>query len=404
MRHINSHGPTFLPIVICIVAIFILCGCASHEPGAIFTRDSVSVPVFVVTDRKPINSDSTDFGAARSTDLSYAAINVEIPKGHWTGQLGESSWKTKPFLHGSGPFWTQVSEQLAKSQRHSVLVFVHGFNVPFRDAVLNAAQVHYDLGFDGPIVLYSWPSQGTPDKYLADEDSAYSTVDHLHLFLSDLVSNCAVKAPAASTSPANPIHIDLIAHSMGCRALTLALLDMRCDCQAAETTPFDQVILAAPDVDAYRFRYQDIQKLRPPATSIAGAVEGTSQKTGLPVMRGLTIYGSSEDLAIRASKMIHSDARLGEGKQDIVVVPGAETIDASRVDTGTLGDFFRHSYWSDSPAVIRDIAAVLNDQRPGSPARSAQLKPITKKDADHKTVGTYWDLKPLSKTDIGHGE
>ena len=54
----------------------------------------------------------------------------------------------------------------------NVLVFVHGFNVTLEAAVARAAQVAEDMPFDGPVIAFSWHSQGQTEAYLADERSA----------------------------------------------------------------------------------------------------------------------------------------------------------------------------------------------------------------------------------------
>ena len=47
------------------------------------------------------------------------------------------------------------------------MVFIHGFNVPFEDAIYRTAQLAHDLDFDGAPILYSWPSRGTMLGYVA---------------------------------------------------------------------------------------------------------------------------------------------------------------------------------------------------------------------------------------------
>jgi hypothetical protein len=60
------------------------------------------------------------------------------------------------------------------------------------------------------------------------------------------------------------------------------------------------------------------------------------------------------------------DPRAGDSSNDLVVVPGIETIDVSNVDTSLLG----HSYYGDSPTVLTDLKDLLlhlqpADQRAG---------------------------------------
>lgn len=41
-----------------------------------------------------------------------------------------------------------------------IIVFVHGFNVGFEEAILRAAQLKYDLKFPGRVVTFTWPAGG----------------------------------------------------------------------------------------------------------------------------------------------------------------------------------------------------------------------------------------------------
>jgi esterase/lipase superfamily enzyme len=62
------------------------------------------------------------------------------------------------------------------------MVFVHGYNVPFADAVFKAAQIAYDANFLGTTIVFSWPSAGQPLKYDYDRESAnFSSGDLFNL-------------------------------------------------------------------------------------------------------------------------------------------------------------------------------------------------------------------------------
>ena len=50
-----------------------------------------------------------------------------------------------------------------------VLMFVHGYNNSFEDAMKKAAQVKMDMPWKGPIVAFSWPSYGDAINYFGDE-------------------------------------------------------------------------------------------------------------------------------------------------------------------------------------------------------------------------------------------
>lgn len=53
-----------------------------------------------------------------------------------------------------------------------------------------------------------------------------------------------------------------------------------------------------------------------------------------------TLYASSVDKAILASKVIHKHPRAGDADVELVIVDSVDTVDATAVDTSFMG----HSY------------------------------------------------------------
>ena len=87
-----------------------------------------------------------------------------------------------------------TAPQLRNSVRYrgQALIFVHGFNVSFDNALFRAAQIAYDLNFDGPGVSFSWPSRGQAGTlgsilairhYPYDRESADETVQYFVDFI-----------------------------------------------------------------------------------------------------------------------------------------------------------------------------------------------------------------------------
>lgn len=227
-----------------------------------------------------------------------------------------------------------LGEQLDAAGQPDVMVFIHGFNVDFESAVLRTAQIAVDLPFHGVPICYSWPSQGTLLGYPIDENNAAWTVGHLKEFLVDLVDH----------SDAKSIHV--VAHSMGNRAMTAAMQQIAYQHPGAEPI-FDRVVLAAPDVDADLFR----KDLAATLTDVAKQV---------------TLYASSDDQALVASKKVHGYPRAGESGDRLVIVPGIDTIDVSGIDLSLLG----HSYYGDSEPILKDLYDVLLSKLP-APQRSS---------------------------------
>jgi esterase/lipase superfamily enzyme len=234
--------------------------------------------------------------------------------------------------------------------RNEALVFVHGYNVAFEDAARRTAQLVHDLGYQGVPAFYSWPSVGKTWPYTWDEDSVGWTVPHLKEFLERLIRDGKLKV------------VHLIAHSMGNRCLAEALL--RLEGSTLGGQPFDQCVLAAPDIDADRFR-----------NDIAPGLVGRVQR--------LTLYASSRDRALWWSKLAHRYPLAGDAGLGIVVVDGMESVDASRLKT----DYFGHSYYGDSKPVIADLEQIVDYHLPAAKRRGMRPKPIG-------ATRLYWEFNP----------
>jgi esterase/lipase superfamily enzyme len=268
---------------------------------------------------------------------------VSIPKDHQIGQLESPSILSlevneDPEKHvvlmsvkqeEPDTFYEQLRQRVAESQQREAFVFVHGYNVTFENAARRTAQMAHDLKFDGAPIFYSWPSQGGLLQYTVDETNVVWTVPHLKDFL----------LAVAKKTDARRVH--LIAHSMGNRALTAALAQLATESKDGQTPLFHEVLLTAPDIDADIFR-----------RDIVPAIIKTASR--------VTLYASSHDAALEASKQVHGYPRAGESGDNIIVIPGIDTIDVSAVDTSLVG----HSYYGDSDTVLVDMAQLLHEQKP----------------------------------------
>jgi esterase/lipase superfamily enzyme len=255
----------------------------------------------------------------------------------------------KAVIASKDQFFSDLVARVHQSSASSAFVFVHGYNVTFEDAARRTAQIAYDLGFDGAPTFYSWPSRGSTAAYTVDEQNIEWAQANLKGFLDDFFAR----------SDAQSVY--LIAHSMGNRALTRAVASLMSNKPALQGR-LRELILTAPDIDADVFK-RDI------APALAA--------TGRPV----TLYASSKDLALIASKKVHGYARAGDSGQGLVVVPGIETVDATWVDTSLVG----HFYFAEARSVLSDLFYLIRegkraDQRFG-------LRPV------EVPAGRYWEFK-----------
>ncbi|MDX1948125.1 MAG: alpha/beta hydrolase [Pirellulaceae bacterium] len=304
--------------------------------------------------------------------VEVGICSVTIPKIHKTGELETPSilklevredvskhvTVQKIERLADEAFYQQLQARVGASPERELFVFVHGFNVSFEDAARRTAQIHKDLKFPGAPVFFSWPAH---DKfvltYKADEGNVEWAVPHLKKFLLDVTRHSGAKS------------IHLIAHSMGNRALTGALGELQAELRG-ESRLFNQVILAAPDIDAKRFR--DV---------IAPAMTRTAER--------ITLYASARDEALMASQLLHRGPRAGDAGRGLVVMPGIETIDVTPIDTSPWG----HTYYGSSDPVLRDLSKVLLEA--AKPTDRNWLAP-----ADHGGL-PYWVFTPIAATAQG---
>jgi esterase/lipase superfamily enzyme len=228
-----------------------------------------------------------------------------------------------------------VRRALAETQSRSVLVFVHGYNVSFEDALVRVAQLTADLDFDGVPVLFTWPSQGSLSGYVRDQQNARNSGYHFARFLRDVVPGLEAD------------RVSVVGHSMGSEVVARGIVRLAGDTVAPVLA---QLVLAAPDLDVRLFRREVLPLV--PARA-----------------KRLTLYASDDDEALRASAVLNGVWRLGLGGDSLVVQPEFDTIDASRVK----GDALQHTLFG-NPSLIADLQALLAGDVPPTNRRLLELK------------------------------
>ncbi|NTV17269.1 MAG: alpha/beta hydrolase [Chlorobiaceae bacterium] len=318
--------------------------------------EPVLVKVYFATNRKSSDHGQERFsGEPDTAGFSLGMAEVTIPVAlHRKGVVEQKKWweplrdKDDPRRYVVLGRVDSLSQELFSSYLSSgpdfsgeLLVFLHGYNVTFEDAVRHAAQFAYDLRFNGPVVLYSWPSLGSLAGYCADEERAFLSSGPLADFLQLLADG-----------PWKKVHI--LAHSMGNRVMLYGLSGNAWP----KSSTLGQVVFVAADVYVETFR-QLFPKIR--------------EKGSL-----YTSYASKSDRALLLSSILHKADRIGIAKGDPFVIDGMETIDATKVDTGFLG----HGYFAEKASVITDLADLIGKGLPAS--RRNLYQPPSK---------LYWDFK-----------
>ena len=280
---------------------------------------------------------------ATVSPLSYGRALVTIPGTHTPGSLElPTVWKLQfqpdPTRHftlraveplGLDAARAEMTKRLAAAPSKAILLYVHGYNMSFAETAMRTAQLAHDLGFPGLPFFFSWPSAGQVTGYLRDAESAQLSEDAFDQVLDDL-----------SRLAAGEVYV--IAHSMGSRLVSQALRS-RVD-KGKSTAHLRELLLAAPDINADLFRTTIAPRLK--------AMQGTQT----------TVYASSSDLALMASKAVHGYRRVGDTAGGVFVYPGFDTVDASAASLAVRA--FGHSYLTDSAAVLKDIRSLLRLKLP----------------------------------------
>lgn len=222
-----------------------------------------------------------------------------------------------------------------------LLLVVHGFNNSFFDAISRAGQVAHDTAWRCPVLAFSWSSENQVDRYAADVERSAFSVPYLIALLRALETR--------------GLKVELLAHSMGNRVALSALSAVCARGGAAPRPVADQVILAAPDVNAEMYN-DDF------ATFLGRAA---------PCAARVTVYASENDLALLASETAHGGIpRAGRRPRDDLryLKPGQiEVVDASLAPGGNVG----HGYYAQSYEMARDMMWVLDGAAPAQRATDA---------------------------------
>src|SRR5271166_5383143 len=202
-----------------LVVAFAVGSCASAPqnlfvPVSVTASGTSAVDMLVATTRRAA-ANPGDLYSGERAGLSFANVVVSIPPKR-VREAGEIQLpRTSPGNPATDFVATSVSRLDARAtrawldahgsaaNRHRVLIFVHGYNNSFSDAVFRAAQLVHDSGAEVTPILFTWPSRGSVFAYAYDRESAILSRDALEDLLRWLSNNPQVG------------EVTVLAHSMG---------------------------------------------------------------------------------------------------------------------------------------------------------------------------------------------
>jgi len=351
------------------------------------------VEVFYITNRAPeITQDGhATYGAERSHSMAFGIVPVfgheaetsvvgtpvelgRFPDSPYELERTKGGVRRAPsvvFRHkvAEAQMLKQLGQRVAASGRKEIVVFVHGFNNSFDDAVKSAAQMCSDFGpRDFTCIALTWPAGGSGGAffgYNVDRESGEFSVSDVR------------KAVRIISDTPGLLEWHFIAHSRGTDVLSSALQDLSIESYVSDTPMSKRkagnIILAAPDMDL------DVafSKLFSPVSD-PDLLRGHKSAPDVILNPGrlhLTVYASDSDEALGMSEFLYG-SQLRLGRLDAHSNPDTMRLAPHFAD---LADFISveggegligHSYFLSNPRVRADMTALVRDHKKvGAPQR-----------------------------------
>ena len=291
---------------------------------------------------------SGELYGCRATEISYGNCEISVPRPEnrrpgdlsrpvsvWIFEAPENPDKHFMLRHveehkDKDEFYRSLSARLDKSEARAAMLFIHGYNVSFEDAIFRTAQLAVDLKFPGAAMAFSWPSYADPVKYTFDEQNAEVSIPALREVLKTW-------RPAAA--------------------------------QIAFTS-----LPTAWEIGSWPERLAAWTRPRKPATrrcfaswcwphpiSTAGYFNRRCCRISCATCNTAPCMPRLATGLCACLRAFHNYQRLGETQPELLVATELDTIDASLVDTSLLG----HSYIGDVQSIVSDLHdLVVGGKRP----------------------------------------
>ncbi len=341
----RSHAACLL---LCLLATAGLSACAGRPGpetlGTVALGDFQPTRVetlYAVTTRDRAQPGENVFTADKTREPNYASFQVSIPPTHvptaieWPKPGRKVDPKTDFAVVSQAVIDRPgLLDAIRRREAAPPVVFVHGYNYNFQEALFRLAQLRTDSNIAGTPVLFSWPSLAALPAYVADKEAATYSRDALADLLTDMVR-------------ARKGEVDVFAHSMGGWLTAEALRQLRLEGKG-DVLDRLRVIMAAPDIDEDVFTAQldVIGRMRTP----------------------ITILVAPDDRALQVSSILGAGTqRVGAlDARDPEVAEAAKRYGVTVIDISSLEptDATNHNRFFDA----RQLAATL-----GKPATSATL-------------------------------
>ncbi|MFS8050170.1 alpha/beta hydrolase [Rhizobium sp. BR 314] len=328
-----------------LASAFWLAGCAKQERHQLIGEVGIRAPdeailasheVFIVTTRAHVNDLHEVFSGARAPTPFYAMTNVTVPTIHKVGYIERPSdslanpakyfTATGVARYGNSKMFSSALRSEIKARGGRVLVYIHGFNTQFDDAVYRITQISQDANYKGVPVLFTWASAGKPFDYVYDTNSAMAARDALEDTLRLVVSSGATR-------------VDIVAHSLGNWLTMEALRQLAMTNDRDLSGKLGNVVLAAPDIDVDVFKSQ-------------------MRRYGKPSRPFIVLASNRDRVLDMSSWLAGSKPRLGDylDTKDIADY-GVVVVNMSDIKGN---DGLNHSIFAENPTMVKLLGIDLN--------------------------------------------
>ena len=347
----------------------VLAGCGVQLPNpAKFQAQSCPKPVnqlpetgdtlfFASTSMIDCRGGRVDFTGYRSNAPSFG-LSI-LPE-------GISPWRDHFSQRFDEAAWNDLLRERIKEANGHLLIYIHGYNNDFEDALERGLKLSR-LNYTGvPVVVVNWPSRNRLLGYTYDE----SSIGWTELGIEKLLRSLAGMSE----------HVTLVAHSMGNRAAIGTLLTLDRD-PSSGSKHIDKLVLASPDVDRDAALRRDgyLDRL----------LEAAPNRT-------IVVYTSYADIPNRTSHRVHGYSRLGSSRCSGDIEYELQQLEREKchlsfprerlavVETGMVySGGTRHADFVDSCATRHDLSQFLT---------GASHFPLRRKRERGEKIG--WEIDP----------
>ena len=277
------------PFTIALLTI-VCAGCAARDEIVMVppVDGAVQHTILFATNRAP---NDKMYNESRSLSTSYGKATVAVPPEHTVGvveypahpidpqsEFGVIKAVTTPDMRGFNEMLAKQIDIRASGDR-SAIVYVHGFNSTFAEALYLNTQLMHDYKRREIPVMFSWPSSGQSLAYMHDHESVLSARSPLEELLQAL-ENSDLES------------FTVVAHSMGSQLVMETLRQHAIRTDGHHWSKLDAVVLISPDIDVQIFAQlsKDMGGLPEPffviasqndkLLSLSGVINGSKARVG----------------------------------------------------------------------------------------------------------------------------